>query len=132
VLPAEDEGDEASADSAGDEASADNADSAKDANARGSMSWMDDKDYRSFCAFYKSPSKPTIVVVDDVEAGKGKNVLASSDGSSEDESDEDYVQPLSKDSSVEDEEAQEMRKFAYELKRRNRAKKLGIHGVDGP
>jgi hypothetical protein len=55
-------------------------------------------------------------------------VLASSDGSSEDESDEDYVQPLSEDSSTEDEEAQEMRKFAYELKRRNRAKKLGIHG----
>jgi len=51
VLPAEDEGDgnagdEASVDSAGDEASADNADSAEDANAGGSMSWMDDKDYR--------------------------------------------------------------------------------------
>jgi hypothetical protein len=48
---------------------------------------MDDKDYRSFCAFYKSPSKPTVGVADDVEhefeAGKGKNVLASSDGSSE-------------------------------------------------
>jgi hypothetical protein len=69
VLPVEDEGDgnagdEASADSAGDEASADNADSAEDANAGGSMSWMDDKDYRSFCAFYKSPSKPTVVVAE--------------------------------------------------------------------
>lgn len=86
------------------------------------MSLMDDKDYISFCAFYKSPSKPTIGGED-----KGKNLLASSDGTSEDESDEYYVQPLSDDSFAEDEEAAEMRKFAYVLKRRNKAKKLGIH-----
>jgi hypothetical protein len=79
-----------------------------------------DKDLRSYFAFYKSPSKPS----------KGKETDDSSEEfhSSEDDSDSDYEQPVSEDSSAEDEEATEMRKFAYEVKRKNKAKKVGIHG----
>ena len=37
------------------------------------------------------------------------------------------MQPLSDGSSVEGEEAEELRKFAAEVKRKSAAKKLGIH-----
>jgi hypothetical protein len=102
VLPPMDDSDG----NASDEASAD---SVEDANVGSGKSWMDDNDYRLFYTFYKSPSKATIGVADDVEhefenvwedidgVGKGKNVLASSYGSSKDGSDEDYVQPLCED-----------------------------------
>jgi hypothetical protein len=56
--------------------------------------------------------------------GEGKRKGPASDYSS----DEDYVHPLDEDSSVEDEEAAELRKYAHDIKRKNRASKLGIHG----
>jgi hypothetical protein len=96
---------------------------------------MADKDYRSFCAFYKSPSKPSkptedLALEDDVD-----NAWADSGGEdkgkghvSDYSSDEDYMQPLDEDSSAEDEEAAKLRKYAHDIKRKNRASKLGIHG----
>uniref|UniRef100_A0A0A9GEJ4 Uncharacterized protein n=1 Tax=Arundo donax TaxID=35708 RepID=A0A0A9GEJ4_ARUDO len=41
--------------------------------------------------------------------------------------DEDYREPTDQDSSVDDEEAQQLRKLAKEIKRNIRAKKLGVH-----
>jgi predicted nucleotidyltransferase len=38
------------------------------------------------------------------------------------------MQPLDEDSSAEDEEAAKLRKYAHDIKRKNRASKLGIHG----
>jgi len=59
---------------------------------------------------------------------KGKQVMPEYDDSSEDESDEDYVLPTDEDSSADDEEAIEMKKFAYEVKMKEKGKKIGIHG----
>jgi hypothetical protein len=100
---------------------------------------FEDKDYRSYHAFYKSPSKPTKDNAEDEEdnswAGndvedKGKRVCSESNESSEDESDEDYLQPPSEDSSAEDEEAKQMRNYAFEIKKKIKAKKLGIHSAE--
>jgi hypothetical protein len=82
-----------------------------------SVHLMDDKDYRSFCAFYKSPSKPTVQGADDVGEERGNYVVSEEEeDNQEDDSDEDYVQPDSEDSSAEDEEAAELRKFAHDKK----------------
>jgi hypothetical protein len=106
---------------------------------------MHDKDYRSFVAFYRSPSKPSQDIgdndgeEDDNADDEGNTAWANNDGEDEkaaavhsydvdDSLDEDYVQPSDEDISTE-EEALEMRKFAYEVKRKNKAKKLGVHGT---
>ena len=109
---------------------------------------LQSKDYASFCAFYRSPAKlsqeymyndgeDVVVTKNDVEddykgLGVDGNVLADSDGSGADSADDsldsDYVQASDVDSSAEEEEAAEMRKFASEIKRKNKAKKLGVHG----
>ena len=47
---------------------------------------------------------------------------------SDDTSDEEYKQPTDEDSSAEDEEVIELRRFAKEIKRNIKAKKFGLHG----
>jgi len=47
---------------------------------------------------------------------------------SDDSSDEDYKQPTDEDSSADDEEAVQLRKFAKEIRRNIKAKKVGLHG----
>ncbi|CAD6333900.1 unnamed protein product [Miscanthus lutarioriparius] len=93
-------------------------------------SLMDDKDYQSYMAFYKSPSK---------DSDKGKRAAVTEDEedcvqmSSDDTCDEEYKQPSEEDSSADDEEAIELRNYARQIKRNIRAKKLGfgclqVHG----
>jgi hypothetical protein len=87
-----------------------------DDDNKNSVHLMDDKDYRSFCASYKSP-KPTLQGADDVGEERGNYVVSEEEeDNQEDDSDEDYVQPDSEDSSAEDEEAAELRKFAHDKK----------------
>ncbi|CAD6248408.1 unnamed protein product [Miscanthus lutarioriparius] len=84
---------------------------------------MDDKDYQSYMAFYKSPSK---------NSDKGKRPAVTEDEedsvqmSSDDTSDEEYKQPSEEDSSADD----ELRNYARQIKRNIRAKKLGIHASE--
>lgn len=47
-----------------------------DDDNKNSVHLMDDKDYRSFCAFYKSPSKPTVQGADDVGEERGNYVVS--------------------------------------------------------
>lgn len=119
---------------------------AKQALVNSDNSKMHDKDYRSFVAFYRSPSKPSQDIgdndgeEDDNADDEGNTAWANNDGEDEkaaavhsydvdDSLDEDYVQPSDEDSSAKEKEAAEMRKFAYEVKRKNKAKKLGVHGT---
>ena len=106
-----------------------------------------DKDWRSFMQFYRSPPK---ISQDYNEAegyisGRSEYEQSYVDGSADDEvdgadgnahedssdndtSDEEYKQPLEDDSSADDEEGQQFKKFAKEIKRNIKAKKLGVHG----
>jgi len=63
---------------------------------------------------------------------KGKGVVEEEDGDEDyctDSSfDEDYKQPAEDDSSADDEETNELRIYAMQIKRNIRAKKLGVHG----
>jgi hypothetical protein len=92
---------------------------------------MHDKDYRSFVAFYRSPSKPSQDIgdndgeEDDNADDEGNTAWANNDGEDEKAT---AVHNSDEDISTE-EEALEMRKFAYEVKRKNKAKKLGVHGT---
>jgi hypothetical protein len=79
---------------------------------------VEDKEHRSFMAFYRSPAKSS-------DKGKGLAEEADEDddeeeeeeelgdnSSDDDESDEEYKQPVDEDSSAEDEEANELRHYA--------------------
>jgi hypothetical protein len=97
--------------------------------AEESSKQMDDKDYKSFVAFYRSPSKSSEKCKEDVEDEENLGICQPADeDSSEDYSDEEYVQPHDENSSAEDDEATELREYAREIRRKNKAKKLGIHG----
>jgi len=93
---------------------------------------QEDKDYKSFMEFYRSPSKSTeekVSIAQDEgqqedNIGEGEEVANLSD----DTSDEEYKQPVDEDSSAEDEETIELREYAKEIKKNIRAKKLGMHG----
>ena len=101
-----------------------------------------DKDLRSFREFYKSPSKHSQassstrtqfdepIPFENSEEDVAIQQSDNSDGEGQDSetSDEEYQQPIEEDSSAEDEEAEQMRNFAKEVKRNIKAKKLGVHG----
>jgi len=111
-----------------------------------------DKDLRSFREFYKSPSKQSqagssagIHVEDPIPSENSDENVAvqgsdnshedgedqgNSDGEGQDSetSDEDYQVPIEEDSSAEDEEAEQLRQFAKEVKRNIKARKIGVHG----
>ncbi|KAF8687404.1 hypothetical protein HU200_043094 [Digitaria exilis] len=74
--------------------------------------WTGDADYE-WAEMAQSPKSPNIA---DEEAQDSES------------SDEEYQQPFDEDSSAEDEEAHEMRKFAKEIKMNIKAKKIGVHG----
>ena len=80
-----------------------------------------DQDLKSFMAFYRSPTKADdkgkkAVGIDDVEVDSG----------SDDSLDEDYKQPPEEDSSAEDEEGDEFRAYAKQVKKNIKAKKWGV------
>lgn len=91
-----------------------------------------DKDYRSFMEFYRSPSKSTekkVCIAQD-EGQQAGNIGEGEEAAnlSDDTSDEEYKRPADEDSSAEDEKIVQLRKYAKEIKKNNRAKKLGMHG----
>jgi hypothetical protein len=79
-----------------------------------------EKDLASFREFYKSPSKSPKQLAED----KGKAPIV--EGDSSDDSDADY-QPKDLNSSGDDEEAEQLRQFANQIKMDIKAKKLGEH-----
>lgn len=92
-----------------------------------------DKDYRSFVEFYRSPSKKSIeekVCIAEDEDQQTDNIGEDEEATnlSDDTSDEEYKQPEDEDSSTEDEETIQLRKYASEIKKNIRSKKLGMHG----
>lgn len=104
----------------------------------------EDKDYRSFVKFYRSPSKVDSLggnggatnseeerdAIHDYDLELDGESDGKSDGSaiSDSSDDEEFMPHSDNASSAEDEEAIQLRKFAKEIKKNIKAKKIGIHG----
>ncbi|KAJ1270349.1 hypothetical protein BS78_06G047400 [Paspalum vaginatum] len=92
-----------------------------------------DKDLRSFMQFYRSPTKSTEAARLDIDThglNSDQDEECGEYGETHDEtesSDEDFLPHADEDSSAEDEETIELRKFAKEIKRNIRANKIAIH-----
>lgn len=83
-------------------------------------------DYEAEMAHSPNRQSESIEATEDIY-GKGPNI-SDEEAEESDSSDEEYQQPFDEDSSAEDEEAHEMRKFAKEIKMNIKAKKIGVHG----
>nr|ABF95707.1 transposon protein, putative, Mutator sub-class [Oryza sativa Japonica Group] len=73
------------------------------------------------------PRRASSQILEKPEDVDGPETNSNPEGQVSDSSDSDYRQPIEQNSSGDDEEAEQLRKFAKEIKRNIRARKLGVH-----
>ena len=73
------------------------------------------------------PRRASSQILEKPEDVDGPETNSNPEGQVSNSSDSDYRQPIEQNSSGDDEEAEQLRKFAKEIKRNIRARKLGVH-----